>query len=413
MNEPEAKGPRHSRKFYESIIVMGFAAVLLVLWVLSLSSVRARMATRAWESGNVVAAHRLASLATRQQPARADMWILQARCEEQLESPCAAALSYARAALAAGEQLGREPSPIGPLGPAPAAAEFPQPDDTEGMRQAAIHRALAAAAECRSVSTLATVFEALTVGLPSSPENRSGIWPGDPEVDGFRPTPEALATALPVEPELQFPWIEFFWRRQNLAAAMVAAERLDTRQASLPASGLWLVGRALLQSGRSGEAAEAFRQALRNDPGWVPAAVSLADIEAGDDAPPAWTGLPLSLETVTIEADVFDARAEVLLLATNGKVTFEVEPGPGTNRTFLALDIRGTPAYGRFPEITVFVDGTQVAAMEATDPSLPVVIEVPATGRVTSVSFVFANDWADESGDRNVFFSSPKLYSAN
>ena len=394
---------------------MGFMAVFVVLWILSLAGVRGRMATRAWESGDVERAHRLASLATRQKPELADMWLLQGRCETHLQSPCAAALSYTRAALAATEQLGEQSSRLlAANGTGDDARETSKPasgNDVDTLRETAIQDALTAAAQCGSVSTIASVFEALTIGIPSSPENRSGIWPGDPGVAGHRPTAETLANALPADPELRFQWIEFFWRRQRLNAAVVAAEQLGPYQDTLPASGLWLIGRTLLSSGKGPEAVAAFQQALHNDPGWVPAAVTLATLEATGDAAQPWERQPLALESARVEADVFDARPDVLLLATNGSVTFEVSPARGAGRVFLTVDVRGTPAHGRFPEVSVFVNGARVAGLEATDVALPVVVELPPSlAETIAVSFVFGNDWADETGDRNVFFSGPALF---
>ena len=100
VKEAEPRGNRPAKRRYESAIVLGFASVFVVLWILSLSGVRARLATRAWEAGDIEGAYRLATLATRQRPEMADMWLLQARCEDHLESPCEAAISYARAASA-------------------------------------------------------------------------------------------------------------------------------------------------------------------------------------------------------------------------------------------------------------------------------------------------------------------------
>ena len=175
-----------------------------------------------------------------------------------------------------------------------------------------------------------------------------------------------------------------------------------------------MIGRTLLESGRNNEAVDAFRQALAKDPGWIPASVSLADLADPPEASTSWSALPLGLQTARIEAEIYDARPEVLLLATNGAVTFDIDTPRAAGRLFFAVDVRGTPAHGRFPELAVWVDGVRVSVLEATDPALPVIVELPSVeGETTSVSFVFDNDWADETGDRNVFFSAPTLYAGD
>lgn len=402
-----------TRRRYEAAIVLAFAFVFVALWVLSFAGVRAQMAARAWDRGDVEGAYRLAARATRQRPELADMWLLQGRCEERLGAPCKASLSYTRGVLAANELAARRASEMLATGePAEAGLDEALRQDGLGdLRDTALRQSLTAAAACESVSTLATVFEALTVGVPSAPEHRSGIWPGLPEIATNRPTAETLATMLPSQPELQLRWIDFLWRRQSMAAALGATERLRSGPDTVPTSGLWLLSQVLLASGKTAEAIDVLEQSLRQDADWLPAAAALLELGADMSSSRAWNEETVALESAQVDAPVFELRQDALILATNGSVVFELDVPNLTGRAFLALDIWGTPANGRFPEVEVFVGGAHEAALEATGIALPLIVEILAdvNGRAT-VSFVFSNDWADATGDRNVFFGTPTLY---
>ncbi len=415
MTSPEShKNTPARRRRYDQVIVAALAVALVALWILSLAGVRARLATRAWERGDIERAYRLAAMATRQRPELADMWVLQAHCEERLESPCKAALSYARAVLAATEQAAQKRSTARAAGTlaADAPGSVRGGADLAELRDTALRQALASAATCESISTIATVFEALTVGLPSAPEERGGIWPGEPEVASGRETPESLSMVLPVDPELQLRWIDFLWRRQQ-AGVLGATTRLLSANEDLSAAGLWKLGSILLDSGDGDAAIQAFQMALRRDPEWIPAAAELRRLGAdeGSGGGAGWREQPLPLEIAVVDAVVSEVRGNTLILATNGSVAFEIEAPAGTRRAFLVLDISGTAANGQFPEIGLLVDGTSRPSFEATENAFPVVVEIPSgTAGPVTVTFVFNNDWADSSGDRNVFFAVPTLY---
>jgi tetratricopeptide (TPR) repeat protein len=431
-NDP---GPRSSSRTgsrrYETSIVVVLAVVLAALWILSLAGVRARMATRAWDNGDIAGAYRLAAMATRQRPEMADMWLLQARCEEQLRTPCDAALSYARAVLAAGEQQARHAGAS--TASSPGVEATPVAHNALGqLRNEALAAALRSAAGCPSITSVATVFEALTVGLPSDPEQRDGYWPGEPEITGTRETPASLAAALPEDATLRLRWIEFLWRRGEQNAARAAAQSLLVGEADVPADGLSMLGRILLDVGDHPAAVQAFRRALEVDSGWVPATAAAAALPESSGIPstelpprlpagqqqPAepvaedWDEQRLPLDGAAVEASAWQLRDADLLLATNGSVSFTLAAG-ADQRRFVLLEIRGTPANGRYPEVTPSVNGTAGPSFEATESGLPIVLEVPAGSATATVSFAFDNDWADESGDRNVFFGMPTLYFAS
>ena len=412
VNDPDSSTKRPRKRRYDFAIVSALAVLLVALWIMSLSGVRARMATRAWERGDVEGAYRLAAMATRQRPEMADMWLLQARCEERLGSSCDAALSYARTVLAATEQIAEETSAAlasgspsdGPVGIPAAETHLSE------VRATALRQALVSAAICETVSTLATVFEALTVGVPSAPQQRSGIWPGSPEIATGRETPESLSTVLPVDPELQVRWIEFLWRRQQTVAALGAARLLLAADADLSAAGLWRLGHILLASSDRDGAVSAIQQALGRDPEWAPAAADLDRLGVSPDVDRGrvWRQEPLALEAAIVDAPLWELRAEALVLATNGSVTFEIDVPDGTRRAFLVLSTWGTAANGRFPEIGMIVGDVARPSFEATGRRFPTVIEIPAD--VVTITFVFANDWADDTADRNVFFGPPTVY---